>query len=256
MFKKLLENLRNAKTKEEILSYRTEVCELQEQLLKETGHGIYTNQSYDVIKLLYDAKYPMMSYYGVEFFTECGIPFLKEHDPEAIAVIEIVSLFYIMQVIDLLEKGYFEKVRLCKPEFDAENGVQYFCSSRETDLTKGKYKKNLFVTIMRYFLQVIMIEKDNHDKDRNIAIDYIDENEEKYKVKYEVFYLDDEEYEKVIDLIYDNYKGSSYANLIEQILGRYKMRFTKMEYIMKYQPMFVQVAYDYMDSVLETEEEG
>lgn len=248
MFKKLLENLINAKTKEEILSYRTKVCELQERLFKETGHGIYTYRSYDVIKLLYGAKYPMISYYGFEFLEECGIPFLKEHDPEAIAVIEIVSLFYIMQVIDLLEKGYFENVRLCEPKFDARNGVEYFCSSRDVNLTKGKYKKNLFIIIMRYFLQVITIEKDNQD--RNIVIECIDENEEKYKVKYEAFYLDDEEYEKVIDLIYDNYKGSSYANLIEQILGRYKMRFTKMEYVMKYQPMFVQVAFDYIDAIL------
>lgn len=255
MFKELIENLRNAKTKEEILSYRTKIQELYDQLLEEAGYDIYTSQSYDVIKLLYDAKYPMMSYYGVEFLEECGIPFLKEHDAKQIKVIEIVSLFYIMQVIDLLENGYFENVRLCEPKFDVENGVKFFGSSKEVNLTKGKYRNNLFVFIMRYFLQVITIEKDNRNRDRNIAIDYIDENEEKYKLKYEVFYLDDEEYEKVIDLIYENYKGSSYANLIKQILGRFKMRFTKMEYIMKYQPMFVQVAFDYMDAILGMEEE-
>lgn len=255
MFKKLIENLRNAKTKEEILSYRTKTQELYDQLLEEAGYDIYTSQSYDVIKLLSDAKYPMMSYYGVEFLEECGIPFLKEHAPEGITVIEIVSLFYIMQIIDLLKNGYFEKVRLCEPEFDARNGVEFFGSSKEVNLTKGEYRNNLFVFIMRYFLQVITIEKDNRDRDRNIVIECIDENEEKYKVKCEVFYLDDEKYEEVIDLIYDNYKGSSYANLIRQILGRFKMRFTKMEYIMKYQPMFVQVAFDYIDAILGMEEE-
>ena len=52
------------------------------------------------------------------------------------------------------------------------------------------------------------------------------------------------------DSIYTNFKDSKYFFAIERILGAYRIRFTKMKYILEYQPMFVKVAYTYLHSIL------
>lgn len=62
----------------------------------------------------------------------------------------------------------------------------------------------------------------------------------------DILYIDDEKYETMLDTIYSNLSESKYKNIIDGILGIYKMRFTKMQYMLEYQPMFVRVAHKYI----------
>ena len=61
-----------------------------------------------------------------------------------------------------------------------------------------------------------------------------------------MLYIDDEKYEMMLDTIYSNLSESKYKNIIDGILGIYKMRFTKMQYFLEYQPMFIRVAHKYI----------
>lgn len=61
-----------------------------------------------------------------------------------------------------------------------------------------------------------------------------------------MLYIDDEKYEMMLDTIYSNLSESKYKNIIDGILGIYKMRFTKMQYLLEYQPMFIRAAHKYI----------
>lgn len=90
-----------------------------------------------------------------------------------------------------------------------------------------------------YFMRVIAI---SDNEGRTFAIDYGNDTD--------IFYLTDEQHEELLDMIYRNYNDSSYSHIIDGILGNYKIRFSKMKYILEYQPLFVEVGYKYLCTII------
>lgn len=93
--------------------------------------------------------------------------------------------------------------------------------------------------LWNYFNQIV---NKNDEDDR-----YIDNYSEQGKRK---FYLDDDHYEEIMDISLDSFKYSKYSCLIQSILGNYRTRFNKYDYILNYQPIFVEVSYRYLLSLI------
>lgn len=238
MIEKTINELLKAETREEILSYKQQILDLYDDLYEKIcPHSLYEKSlcitNFEDIKMLHEMEEPMMAYYGPDFYSKCGIPFLKEHNSKTVDILELTVLFYSIQIIDFLENGFYDHVDLCI----YESLTEVFDRTEEINLTRYKYKQNLFAVLWFYFMKVITIEGN-----REFSIEYDCDTD--------IFYLTDETYEEVLDLTYKNFNGSNYFHIINEILGIYRVRFTKMEYILKYQPLFVEVGYRYLCTLL------
>lgn len=236
MIETLMNKLMRAKTADEILSYKQEILDLYNVMYNKICNQTYSITNFDDIKSLHALEFPMMAYYGPSFYSQCGIPFLKEHNTETIDIIEFSILFYSLQILELLENGFYDEASLCI--YDEERHFDVFDHIDKVNLTSYKYKQDLFAVLWFYFMSVITIE----GNDREFTLEY-DSNPD-------IFYITDEKYEDVLDMIYKNYDGSKYSHIVDKILGRYRIRFTKMKYIIEYQPLFVKVGYKYLCAVV------
>ena len=226
MIENLIKKLMKSATTDEILSYKSLALDLYDSLYAEMQSKSYCRTNFDDIKALLDLEFPMVAYYGFDFFEACGFPFIKEHNPGTIDVLELAVLFYTIQVMDLLENDFYSQVTLCIYETSPE----LFDHTEKINLIEYKHKNSLFSTLWFYFKQVVNIK----------------DGEREFMIGRDSFYLTDEEYEEVLDMTYRSYAGSNYSHVIDRILGSYKTRFTKMEYILRYQSLFVKVGYEYL----------
>lgn len=238
MIDEIMKNLMKATTADEILSYQPQILILYNSMYEKLHNQAYSITNFDDIKMLHDLEFPMMAYYGPCFYEKCGIPFLKEHNSGTLDIIEFSVLFYSLQIMELLEKGFYGQTSLCvyKKESDVVLGV--FDHTEKINIAEYKYKHNLFAVLWYYFMCVITIEKN----EREFTLEYDCDTD--------VFYLPDEKYEEVLDMIYKNYNASNYSCIIRKILGRYRIRFTKMTYLLEYQPLIVKVGYEYLCSIV------
>lgn len=236
MIEKLMNELMEAKTADEILANKSQILDLYNNMFDKINNQTCSITNYNDIKNLHDLEYPMMAYYGPYFYSQCGIPFLKQHNSKTIDVIEFSVLFYSLQIFELLKNGFWDEVLLCI--YDKERSIDMFDHTEKINLTAHKYKQNLFAVLWFYFMRVITIE----DNEREFTLEY-DSNTD-------IFYLTDEEHEEVLDMIYKNYNNSKYSRIIDKILGVYRIRFTKMKYILEYQPLFVEVGYRYLCAII------
>ena len=217
--KKLLCKICKATTIDKILSYEQDLSKaysaLVDNLLENNEFSIV---NFDDVKMLYDLNIPMMAYFGPSFYKECGIVFLEKYNPKTLRFLEVSVLFYTLQILKWVKTDYW----------DDEVSHNLFYES----------ETNLFLQLWDCFNQII----NKKDNDRDIMIC----SEQKTKT----FYLDDDHYEEILDLSLDSFKYSRYSCLIQSILGNYRIRFNKYSYILEYQPIFVEVGYNYLLSLI------
>lgn len=229
----LIENLVNATSYDEIISYKTDVLAAYESLYKECYEkGFLCLTNYDDVETLCNLESPMLAYFGPEFYNKCGFPFLKEHNPSTIMVIETAFWFYSIQIINLLESGYWNKVTVC---FYDESGEKLENVACFDFLKMNGHKEYLFVKLWEYFMKVITI----NENDREIIV-YDSE------LSSQIYDIDFLSYGTVIKNSYVSYIDSKYEKIIYMILGNYKNRFISLDYITKYQPLFVKIAWEYL----------
>lgn len=217
MIEELISKINQAKTPAEILSYKPIIMDRYNDLGNKICNQNCSILNYEEIKMLHELNSPMMAYYGSSFFDKCGIPFLKEHNSNTIDIIEMAILFYSLQICELLKCGLL---------------------SKEMDRLNNLSEQDLFWKIWYYFKEIITCNNDT----RQITVPYENETEE--------FYVTDEYYEKIIDLTFASYKNSKFMCIINRILGIYKIRFSKMMYVIDYQPLFVEVGYMYLNAIV------
>jgi len=217
MINELFTQIKKAKSINEILACKKQIVTAYNIAYENLKDQPLMKTNYEDIKALHDLHLPMMAYYGPSFYSDCGIPFLKEHNPTTLEIIELTILFYSMQIYEILEKGYF---------YDEINKIM------------KEDNQNLFWKIWHLFAEVITLRDDS----REITVTWDNKIVE--------IYLDDEKYENVLDLTYNNYTCSEYFHIIERIIGIYNLRFTKMKYILEYQPLFVEVGFRYLSTII------
>lgn len=233
MIEKLIKKMAEARTPEELLAFKPEVEKAYDDLYEKIDGEFFIGiANYEDIKSLHALKMPMMAYYGPSFYKECGIPFLKEHNTKTIDIIEFIVLFYSLQVLELLESGYWKETYLCiiNEKLDEIEGMEKVDFATRY---KEKNEGSLLFALWYYFIRMLNLT----DKEYEIQI-----NED-------CFYVGTEDYEKALNVTFRNFADSKYQQIIETILGRYRTRFTKMLYILKYQPIFVDVAYEYLCAI-------
>lgn len=233
-FKNLIGRLKKATTKEEIIKCKTEVMDLFDSYTTNPARKHPCGTNFNDIKMLYDAETALTAYYALPY-QQAGFPFLEKHNPETIEIIQITVLFYTMQIITLLENGYFDKMSLCEYN-DINADTLDFCGDIDFCV---KYSKTLFQDLF-YYLDDVQFDSERAGNYNERVVYLAHENE------CDMLYIDDEKYEMMLDTIYSNLSESKYKNIIDEILGIYKMRFTKMQYLLEYQPMFVRVAHKYI----------
>lgn len=234
MIENLVYELTKANTSDEILSYKTQISELYNELYEKICSQSCFIQNYHDIKMLHKLHMPMTAYYGTSFYNEFAIPFLQKYNPETMDILEFIVLFYSLQVINLLENGFFNKVSRCIYKSPTD---ELFDRVEKINITESK--QNLFIVLWCYFVSAITIDDDTYE------FKMTDDD-----CKLNIFYLSNEKYEEIIDVIYKNIEDSSYFNIIDKILGRYRTRFTKIQYILKYQPLFVNVSYEFLIALI------
>lgn len=218
--KTLLCNIAKANTDDEILSYEQDLSNayhvLANNLLENNN---FYSLTFEDIKILHNLNTPMMSYFGNSFYEKCGIVFLEKYNPRTLKFLDLSVLFYTLQILKWIQTDYWID--------EVSNNLFY---------NNGN---SLFLQLWNCFNQII-----NKNKDDNRHIMIYSEQEIKK------FYLDDDHYEEILDLSLDSFKYSKYSCLIHSILGVYKTRFNKYEYLLKYQPIFVEVTYRYLLSLI------
>lgn len=218
--KMLLCKICQATTVGEILSYEQELSKVYSSLVDNLlENNEFNIVNFEDVKMLYDLNIPMMTYFGPSFYKECGIVFLEKYNPKTLRFLELSVLFYTLQILKWVKTDYW----------DDEVSHNLFYES----------ETNLFLQLWDCFNQIINKKKDN---DRDIMI-YSEQGTKK-------FYLEDEHYEEILDLSLDSFKYSRYSCLIQSILGNYITRFNKYQFILEYQPMFVEVGYRYLLSLI------
>ena len=218
--KTLLYKVCKATTIDELLSYEqdlsTAYSTLADNLLENNEFYIL---NFEDIKMLHDLNVPMMSYFGSSFYKDCGVVFLEKYNSKTLKFLDLSILFYSLQILKWIKTDNWED----------EVSRNLF------------YEKNnsLFLQLWNYFNQIV---NKNDEDDR-----YIDTYSEQGKRK---FYLDDDHYEEIMDISLNSFKHSKYSCLIHSILGNYRTRFTKYKYLLDYQPIFVEVTYRYLLSLI------
>lgn len=197
MFTKLMTKLTKAKTTEELLKYKTDILSLYKSIYKKVKEEPLNITNYDDIRTLYELEQDgrMAAYFGISFYRDCGVPFLKEHNPITIQILQLSVLFYSLQILNLLEKGFWKQVSLCiHKELYYSMGI---CDGMENiNLTEpGRYKRSVFLVLWDYFSEMITMKPDESE----IVIG--EENTCDY------YSISSEEYEYVLHMIYTNYRN-------------------------------------------------
>lgn len=74
----LIENLVNATSYDEIISYKTDVLAAYESLYKECyDKGFLCLTNYNDVETLCNLDSPMLAYFGPDFYNKCGFPFWR-----------------------------------------------------------------------------------------------------------------------------------------------------------------------------------
>lgn len=218
--KTLLCDIVKATTVEKILSYEPDLSNAYnawaDNLLDNNN---FYSLIFEDIKILHDLNTPMMSYFGDSFYEKCGIVFLEKYNPRTLKLLNLSVLFYTLQILKWIKTDYWID--------EVSNNLFY------------EDGNSLFLQLWDYFNQII---NKNENDDRYITT--YSEQESKQ------FYLDDDHYEEILDMSLDSFKYSKYSCLIQSILGNYKTRFSKYKYILDYQPIFVEVSYRYLLSLI------
>lgn len=214
--KTLLYKVCKATTIDELLSYEQDLSIayniLADNLLENNEFYIL---NFEDIKILHDLNVHMMSYFGSLFYKDCGVVFLERYNPKTLKFLDLSILFYNLQILKWIKTDYWEDEVSRNLFYEKDN--------------------SLFLQLWNYFNQIV---NKNDEDDR-----YIDNYSEQGKRK---FYLDDDHYEEIMDISLNSFKHSKYSCLIQSILGNYRTRFTKYKYLLKYQPIFVEVTYRYL----------
>lgn len=214
--KTLLYKVCKATTIDELLSYEQDLSItyniLADNLLENNEFYIL---NFEDIKILHDLNVHMMSYFGSLFYKDCGVVFLERYNPKTLKFLDLSILFYSLQILKWIKTDYWEDEVSRNLFYEKDN--------------------SLFLQLWNYFNQIV---NKNDEDDR-----YIDNYSEQGKRK---FYLDDDHYEEIMDISLNSFKHSKYSCLIQSILGNYRTRFTKYKYLLNYQPIFVEVTYRYL----------
>lgn len=218
--KTLLYEVCKATTVDELLSYEEDLSNaydaLADNLLENNKFYIL---NFEDIKMLHHLNMPMMSYFGHSFYKECGVVFLEKYNPKTLKFLDLSILFYTLQILKWVRTDYW---------IDEVSQNLFY-----------ENKDSLFLQLWNCFNQII---NKNKNDDR-----YITTYSEKGSKQ---FYLEDEHYEEILDMSLDSFKYSKYSCLIQSILGNYRTRFSKYKYILDYQPIFVEVSYRYLLSLI------
>lgn len=218
--KTLLCNIVKTNTDDELLSYEQDLSNAYNTLANSLlENNNFYSLIFDDIKMLHDLNTPMMSYFGDSFYEKCGIVFLEKYNPRTLKFLDLSVLFYTLQILKWIKTDYW--IDEVSDNLFYEDG------------------NSLFLQLWNCFNQII---NKNEDDNRHI-IQYSEQEIKK-------FYLDDDHYEEILDLSLDSFKYSKYSCLIQSILGNYRTRFNKYDYILNYQPIFVEVSYRYLLSLI------
>lgn len=222
----LMRKLINAKSYDEILSYKFQVKKEYHAVFNNCKNSNIGKTQYDDIKELKDVYESIKKNSALshdDYFIKTEKLLSEECDEKTMEILNLALLFYTMQIMNLIEKDFFKEV--CLP------GI----AQKKCDVTLLlEPGESLFFMLWNYFEQILHVQRD-------IPFVLIE-----HKTSLVNLYVGPEIYEKLLTNTLNYYEKTNFNEIIEQILGRYRHQFTKYHFILEEQPLFVFVALGYL----------
>lgn len=168
--------------------------------------------TYDDIKM-YHALLDYMYAYDIYFVENKFIPFLKEHNPITLKVLEIFVYFYALVIYDVLI------------EIVSEEHLFYH--------VKKKFDKTKLGNVTLFDFCFAILAELGNSVDRELCPCGLD------------FYMDRDTYLLIEQKFINNYTDSSFKRVMDRILGSYRLWYSCSNYLTEYQPMSLKVINHY-----------
>lgn len=240
--KKIIKRMLQAKTKEELLTCEVDLQiqynHLSEELLED---GAISEKDYEGIFTFYRSSRELL----VDINEKAES--LHKKFPRAIEILQLAILYYSREILNLLYSGYWDNLLVMKGK-----KKEWFVNLVE-ELEKSQM--GLFLGLWRCFCFAVIgiwdYKKRSESRNRKRWTEYctvleLDQPEE--------ITIYNNDYEELLNHSLTSFGGSLFSQIVDGCLGQYIAYFTKIEYILNYQPIFVGAAFTLLKNIVEEKE--
>lgn len=240
--KKIIKRMLQAKTKEELLTCEVDLQiqynHLSEELLED---GAISEKDYEGIFTFYRSSRELL----VDINEKAES--LHKKFPRAIEILQLAILYYSREILNLLYSGYWDNLLVMK----GKKKERFVNLVEELE----KSQMGLFLGLWQCFSFTIIgigdYKKRSESRNRKRWTEYctvleLDQPEE--------ITIYNNDYEELLNHSLTSFGGSLFSQIVDGCLGQYIAYFTKIEYILNYQPIFVGVAFTLLKNIVEEKE--
>ena len=237
--KKIIKRMLQAKTKEELLTCEVDLQiqynHLSEELLEDGG---ISEKDYEGILTFYRSSRELL----VDINEKAEN--LQKKFPRAIEILQLAILYYSREILHLLYSGYWDNLLVMK----GKKKERFVNLVEELE----KSQMGLFLGLWQCFSFTIIgigdYKKRSESRNRKRWTEYctvleLDQPEE--------ITIYNNDYEELVNHSLTSFGGSLFSQIVDTCLGQYIAYFTKIEYILNYQPIFVGAAFTLLKIIAE-----
>ena len=237
--KKIIKRMLQAKTKEELLTCEVDLQiqynHLSEELLED---GAISEKDYEGILTFYRSSRELL----VDINEKAEN--LQKKFPRAIEILQLAILYYSREILHLLYSGYWDNLLVMK----GKKKERFVNLVEELE----KSQMGLFLGLWQCFSFTIIgigdYKKRSESRNRKRWTEYctvleLDQPEE--------ITIYNNDYEELLNHSLTSFGGSLFSQIVDRCLWQYIAYFTKIEYILNYQPIFVGAAFTLLKIIAE-----
>lgn len=172
----------------------------------------------------------MPAYYGNQWTSEYFLPFIQNQNPNTMLLLELISLVYSKSIYQMVISDIKTSNQLDKNHelfFDKET-INFLMKSNNTS---DNYNK---VNSLIYYISILNELFVSKPTTRELTI--LGEED--------IFYISSEMYRNITNKLLKDIQESHYKEIIQRIIGNYKLYFTQITYFTEIQPLFLKIIYD------------
>lgn len=175
----------------------------------------------------------MPAYYGTEWTKESFYPSIQRLNPSTMLILEFITLTYAQSVYNMLVSDIHTTYQNKNNEtlFFDKKALSYFL--KESNTTDDNIGNPLLYYVM--LLKELFAEKPNT---REVPIPGASANDT------DTCYISSEMYRNITNELLKTIQDEKFNELINRLIGDYKLYFTPITYFNEVQPLFLNVIYD------------
>ena len=175
----------------------------------------------------------MPAYYGTNWATDSFYPSMEKLNPSTMLILEFITLTYAQSVYNMLVSDIHNTYHNKNEEalFFDKKALPYFL--KESNATDDKPGNPLLYYIM--LLKELFAEKPNTREVPNPGVGANDTD---------TCYISSEMYRNITNELMQTIQDTNFNNVMNRLIGDYKLYFTPITYFNEVQPLFLNVIYD------------